>query len=36
MVIKPPISFLRTENDSTLVTHANTIITSMTNNSALK
>ncbi len=34
MVIKPAVSFLRTDSDSTLVTDAETIVTSMTNNSA--
>ena len=34
MIIKPAINFLRTDSDSTLVTDAETIVTSMTNNSA--
>ena len=34
MIIKPAVSFLRTDSDSTLVTDAETIVTSMTNNSA--
>ena len=34
MVIKPAISFLRTDSDATLVTDAETVVTSMTNNTA--
>ena len=34
MVIKPAVSFLRTDSDSTLVISAETIVSSMTNNSA--